>query len=366
MTRVKRPLRSLRIPLAALAVSVAALAAPAAGQANVTVFGSDLSKPANLVEDHGADAAFWNLAIDGDPGRAVVPADGQITVASVKGTVLADPTGRAKPDPQFHFQVLHPIGGGSVRVDLSSGAFRVPVGGNPQAVSSFRPVNLCVHRGDYVDFNDIGGFEWRWGAYGGMPFQVFSRTPASTTAFYTSSNGTNAGSQFGNTPHQGEELLMQTTLATGPDATDICPGGYAQHVFTGLRVEPAGQVAKLRTKTRLARIKTLCPGPSYGGCKGVLSADATFGNTNVYVGAASFNIRAGYPAGIDIKVTPAALKLAQKARSLAVNVNVQSHDDPAHDSRAKPGIPMQSRVTTANIRIQPDRLTTAKRKKKHH
>ena len=115
MTRSKRPLRSLRISLAALAVSLASLLAPAAGQAAVTVFGSDLAKPANIVEDHGADSAFWNFSIDGDTGRAVVPANGQITVANVKGIVLADPSGRAKPDPQFHFQVLHPLGNGSVR-----------------------------------------------------------------------------------------------------------------------------------------------------------------------------------------------------------------------------------------------------------
>ncbi|MEA2376079.1 MAG: hypothetical protein QOD53_2542, partial [Thermoleophilaceae bacterium] len=65
MTRSKHPLSYPRAPLAALAVSLAALLAPAPGQAAVTVFGSDLSKPANLVEDHGADTAFWNVGIDG-------------------------------------------------------------------------------------------------------------------------------------------------------------------------------------------------------------------------------------------------------------------------------------------------------------
>ena len=371
VTRSKGPLRSLRLPVAALAASLACLLAPATGQAAVTVFGSDMTKPANIVEDHGADAAFWNISIDGDSGRGVVPADGQITVANVKGTVLADPTGRAKPDPQFHIQVLHPLGNGSVRVDLSSGAFRLPVGGDPQQVSSFKPVNLCVHRGDYVDFNDIGGFEWRWGSYQGMPFQIFSRTPASITNFYSADGGTNVGAQFAGAPHAGEELLMQTALATGPDATDICPGGYSQHVFQGLKLNPAGQTAVLRTRTRTAHVKVLCPFNSYGSCKGVLSADATFGNSNVFIGSASFNISHGFPAGVDIKLTPAAVKLAQKARVLSVNVNMQAHDDPGADKGAQPGIPTQSKVTTGNIRIKPDRLTTAtkkkkKKKKKHH
>ncbi|HEX8075167.1 MAG TPA: hypothetical protein VF545_09315 [Thermoleophilaceae bacterium] len=347
-----------------MAASAAALLAPATGQAAVTVFGSDLSKPANMVEDHGPDSAFWNTAIDGDPGRAVVPADGQITVANVKGTVLSDPTGRVKPDPQFHIQVLHPQGDGSVKVELSSAAFRLPVGGDPQAVSSFRPLNLCVHKGDYVDFNDIGGAEWAWGGYRGMPFQVFSRTPGSTVNHYAAPDGTNVGSRWKPAEiHQGQELLMQTALASGADATDICPGGFMQHVFTGAKVV-GGQTAILRTRTRSAKIKTLCPGPSYGGCKGVLSLDATFGSQNVLVGSGTFDIKPGYTTSVEIKLSAAMVKQIQKAKALAANVNVQSHDNPKSDKRAQPGVPGQSKVTTANVRIKPDKLTAKKKKKR--
>ena len=195
-------------------------------------------------------------------------------------------------------------------------------------------------------------------------------SPGSITNFYSANNGTNVGAQFAGAPHAGQELLMQTALATGRDATDICPGGYMQHVFDGLKLNPAGQTAVIRTRTRTAHIKVLCPGQTYGSCKGVLSVDATFGNSNTLIGSGTFNISHGFPAGVDIKLSPAALKLAQKARVLSTNVNIQAHDDPGSDSRAKPGIAMQSKVTTGNIRLKPDRLTTAthkkKRKKKHH
>src|SRR4051794_19960106 len=215
------------ISAAAAAACMALALGPAAARANLVTLGSDLSKDANVVEDHGADSLFWNTSVDGNPNAAIMPADGQVTVVKVKGTVVADPFGRVKPDPQFHFQVIHPIGGGRWKVMLSSGAFRVPVGGNPQVVNSFNPINLCVQKGDVVDFNDIGGFEWRWANYRGMPFQVFSAARESSVNFYSADNGTNIGSQWApQENHKGEELLMQTLLATGADASDICPGGF--------------------------------------------------------------------------------------------------------------------------------------------
>ncbi|MEA2373778.1 MAG: hypothetical protein QOD53_241, partial [Thermoleophilaceae bacterium] len=257
------------------------------------------------------------------------------------------------------------LGDGSVKVMLSSAAFRLPVGGNPQQVSSFKPLNLCVQKGDYVDFNDIGGAEWAWGGYRGMPVQAFSRTPNSTMSQYTANDGTNIGAQFKPAfTDPGKELLMQTAVASGRDATDICPGGYMQHVFTGAKVI-GGQTAILRTRTRSAKVKVACPGPSYGSCKGVLSLDATFGNQNVLVGSTSFNIKPGYTTSIEVKMTAATVKLAQKARTLASNANVASHDDPAGDRHAKSnGVPQQSKVTTGNIRIKPDKLTSKKKKKK--
>src|SRR3954468_6408657 len=115
--------RDRRARAAALAVAAAFLALPAAGHGAVMTVGSDLSKPADHVEAHGADVAFWNTLIDGKPGT--MPADGQITAVRVKGVVVDDPRHRRysdqKPlDPQFHFQVLHPVDARTNRVMLSS------------------------------------------------------------------------------------------------------------------------------------------------------------------------------------------------------------------------------------------------------
>jgi hypothetical protein len=342
--------------LAALAVGAAVLALPAAGQAKVSVIGSDLSKPANLTRTYGADSAFWQTAIDGDPSRGIAPADGQVTIVNLKGTGPAG--GAASPNNQFHFQVLHPVGGGAVRVDLSSEAYYMPANGSPTDIKSFKPVNLCIHKGDYVDFNNVGG--------GGVPWTVFSRDPDSMTEWYSKDNGTKNGAVFSPLEHQQEELLLQAAVASGPDATDICPGGYMQHVFTGAKVI-GGQTAILRTRTRSAKVKVLCPGPSYGSCKGVLSLDATFGNRNILVGSTSFNVKPGYTTSVEVKMTKQTVKIVQKARTLAANVNVQSHDDPSHDKRAQSGVPVQSKVTTANVRIKPDKLAKKKkRKKKRH
>src|SRR5205809_957698 len=147
-----------------IAALLALLALPATGQAAVMLFGSDLSAPADVIEAHGADSAFWNVKL-GNGGATAAPADGQVTEVRVKGNVMQDPAGSIKPTTMIHFQVLHPMGDGSVKVMLSSGAFYTPLGGDSQQINTYAPVNLCVHKGDYVDFNDIGGNEWHWGNF---------------------------------------------------------------------------------------------------------------------------------------------------------------------------------------------------------
>jgi hypothetical protein len=323
---------------------------PASGHAAVIDFGSDLQRSATIVEDHGADSAFWNV---GNPGGAA-PADGQITQVAVKGGVVADPSGRIKPNPFFHFQVLHPVGGGQVKVMLSSAGFFLPVTPNPQTISTFRPVNLCVHQGDYVDFNDIGGFQFRWGAYQGMPFQVFASNPDASTNFYTADNGTNVGTQWApqrTTP--GEELLMRTTLATGPDSTDFCPGGFAGHVFQGLKISKQTRV--LNTGSGIVNIKTVCPGPSYGGCRGVLILRATLGGKPVTLGGATFIVKQAYGASLSVRLSKANVKLVRQAKSVVATVSADAKDDPSSDSRAKPGVPVQSKSTSRKVTIKPDR-----------
>ena len=120
----------------------------------------------------------------------------------------------------FHFQVLHPISNGKVKVSLTSGPFHVPVGGDPNRVTTYHPVNLCVKKGDFVAFSDIGGFQHN--SYpNGTPFQVFSSVVGSVTDHHIQSGGINNGSSFKGKAKQNEELLMRMILVTGKDA-GIC------------------------------------------------------------------------------------------------------------------------------------------------
>src|SRR5204863_6808242 len=131
-------------------------AAPAASRAAVITFGSDLAKPANVAEAHGADAAFWN--VQGAARGNTVPAGGQITKLRLKGiAVPSRARGAPAPRTEFHFQVLHQNADGSVSVRLSTNPMHLPAGGDPNRISSYRPEGyLCARPGDYVDFNDEG------------------------------------------------------------------------------------------------------------------------------------------------------------------------------------------------------------------
>jgi hypothetical protein len=107
-----------------------------------------------------------------------------------------------------------------VRVTVTSGPFNLPVcgsGNSSSQVSTYHPVNMCAHKGDYVDFNDEGGFNPQ--AYpNGVPFRVLAPAPGSTTATFTGANRTNNGASIRGHTLANTELLMQMTLGTGRDA----------------------------------------------------------------------------------------------------------------------------------------------------
>ena len=350
---------------AVLLAAAALMALPAAGHAAVMTLGSDLSKEANVVEAHGADAAFWNTLIDGQPGA--MPADGQVTFIRVKGVVIDSPRHRrytdTKPlDPQFHFQVLHPITSGrQMRVMLSSAPFRLPVtidgdnSADTQQISGYKPVNLCVEKGDYVDFNDIGGHEWSWperSTIDGMHVQVFSRTPGSTVGFYSKNNGTNINSEW--TPqafNQGEELLMQTKLATGPDATDICPGGYAQHIFKGLNIK--ARSASLSGRKKTVKVAAQCPVSTYGSCKGVLTLKAPINGVMTTLGGVPFKVKYSYGTSLLVKLSDRMTKRILKLGGVKATATATARDNPDDDKRADPAVPVQRKITRGTIKISP-------------
>jgi hypothetical protein len=193
---------------------LAALALPTAAEAGTIHFGSDLSAPANKIEAHPVDSAFWAKALPGGL-RVRAPARGRVSTIKLKGSVVRHDG--ATPVTLVHFQILHPTSNGKVQVKLTSGNFHVPVGGDPNRISTFHPVNLCAKQGDYVSFTDVGGYKPPHYPHG-TPFRVFSSVPDAVTNFFSKAGGTNNGKSFKGAPHQGEELLMRMTLLTGQDA----------------------------------------------------------------------------------------------------------------------------------------------------
>ncbi len=254
-----------RTPLCTIALTmVALLTLPAGAGATVMTFGSPLAVAAtrdtatNLeyagtgavrhVHHDGADTALWNVTLP--PGaRPSAPTGGQITAIRLEG--CAEPAaGGPAPLAEIHFQALTPTGGGGVRVDVTSQPFVIPTCGAPNAtrrtVTSYQPTNFCVSRGDIVDFNDEGGFDPNHYP-SGVPYAVIGTVPGAVMNSFIANNGTNNGATllstdvaasdgFARNVH--EELLLQSTLATGVDATPLCPGG-----LHGQPGEPGGKSA---------------------------------------------------------------------------------------------------------------------------
>ena len=197
-----------------LAAAALLAAVPATAQAKRKKFGSTLKAPANRTEAHGSDSVFWSTDLPGSR-KFRVPAKGRVMTIRIKGTALRH---GPQPNNEFHFNILHPAHG-KVTVALTSGPFKVPVGGDPNRITTYHPVNLCARKRDFVAFNDEGGFNPPKYPQG-TPFQIFSTSTGASTAFF---NGPSTnGASFKGSKHAGEELLMQMTVGTGSDA-GICP-----------------------------------------------------------------------------------------------------------------------------------------------
>jgi hypothetical protein len=341
-----------------LTTVVAALALTGTAQAAVTTFGSDLSAPANRVNAHGADTAFWNATLAG--GQPVTaPAEGQITTIKVKGGVLTS-TKNNRVARLIHFQVLRPVGGTKNRVQLTSGNFYLPRSDDQQIVTTYgqpQLVNMCVSKGDIVDLNTIGGFEFRPdNSVAGSQLQIFSDVPGSLNRWYEKDNGTNNGTTLPNfTESPDQELLMQTVVSSGPDSTDICPGGYRGHAFRGLDVKAAPQPA-LKVNQRRARLKGECHSQNYGGCYGKLRLAAVINGEQVSLGSARFSIRSGYKDTIEVAISQTNVAKIQKAKGVTATVTSDARDNPRGDKRVRwKSVPVQKKTTTDKVRLNPNR-----------
>jgi hypothetical protein len=255
--------RALVCLAAAFVLTLALLLGASGGARAATVtFGSSLSVPATLdtatglgypgygiptisedrsivfhVNHDAADTALWNATLASDSSTA--PASGQVLSVSLEGCAQPAPGGPA-PLTQIHFQDLTPQAGGGAQVNVTTQAFAIPVcgvgGADGSTVSTYQPTDFCVSQGDYVDFNDEGGWDPTDPlAYpSGVPYEVLGSVPGSTADSFIANNGTGNGATFSptvTTERNGfaaslhEELLLQATLGTGPDALPLCSGG---------------------------------------------------------------------------------------------------------------------------------------------
>jgi len=313
----------------ALLVVLAFLQAADARADKVTM-GSDLSAAATTVEAHGADTAFWPITIGGTAFQ--IPEDGQVLSVKIKGAVLKE-KGAADPATLIHIQSLEPAASdGSRVVYLSSQGFDMPID-NVNAVTTFTPENLCVHKGGSVAFNEIGGFMYGGSLSApldqrhylkGAPFQVFADVGNSATARYTADNGTKNGATISpNTVNQepgapagttnvGQELLMQITLATGNDRSEPC-GGPRRHPDGTLVVPPpamhiiGGQNPYVR-KSGQFEPAIYCAGPS--SCAGT----AAIILKKRVIAQAQFSVKAASSGRIPMRISRRDFNALRKAR----------------------------------------------------
>jgi hypothetical protein len=337
--------------VAAMLAALGSVLAPGNSHAAVTTFGSPLSVPATLNTSEnlgytgtntqilptpetptgvyhtyhfGADTAIWNVVLAaGDPR---VSATGQALKVSLEGCAV--PTaGGPPPLTQIHFQDVSPLAGGSAKVNLTSQPFDIPVcgtnGASGSTVTTYEPINLCVSRGDYVAFNDEGGFvEHRY--QNGVPYRVIGRSPGSTMNSFIRGNGTGNGatmssrdttSMDGFASNPNEELMMQVTLGTGRDATHMCAGGTG-----GLPPPPPAVTLRAQTDgvnhQRVVAVAMYCS----------LSPDCQ-GTATLFVGSrrygrASFNLPGGHTSHVPIRVSPQLMTLIRRNHGVSAVLTV--------------------------------------------
>ena len=262
----------------------------------------------------GADTAIWNTAVKG--GTAAAPATGQAVTIKLEGCAEPAEHGPA-PLTQIHFQGITPIGGGSVKVNLTSQAFDIPVcgqgGASGSTVSTYKPINLCVSQGDYVAFNDEGGFVEPY-YRSGVPYRVLGNVPGSSADSFIKAGGTGNGSVMssnekaameGFATNANEELMMQVELGTGPDATHACGGGTAglPPPLPALRISSQKDGVNRARITKVAIFCRLKPQ-----CKGT----ATLTYKGKKIGASGFALSPNSTGHVSIRLTPKMVKLLRK------------------------------------------------------
>jgi hypothetical protein len=344
--------------------AAAALCAPAPAPAATMTFGSSLGAKATLntaddlgyegsnvadgpsifhIAHDGADTLLWNVALPG--GAPQAPSGGQLVGVALKGCAQR-PAGAPEPLTEIHFQSLVPQPGGGFKIALTSQAFNIPVcgagGASGDTVTSYQPTNFCVNQGDYIAFNDEGGFvpaEHGLPPYpAGVPYMVIAASPGATMDSFMRNGGTNNGTTISpsdHTYHDGfasdpnQELLLQATLATGPDAISWCPGGGKPQPSTtsGYSQQPVLPPLRIGKQTdginhrRIAAIAMYCRLDQ--GCSGVLAITPQTGARKSRPTRVSFSIPGKKTSHLAVRV-PATLVALARHRRRGVPVKVDA------------------------------------------
>lgn len=348
---IPAPRRIRSTVVAGVLASACLVIAPTISQAAITTFGSPLSVPATLntaenlnyygtytpvppspeapnglyhTYHYGADTALWNIAqAAGDPRAQQA---GQALKISLEGCAVPSPRGPS-PLTQIHFQDLSPLPGGGATVNVTSQPFDTPVCGRDGAsggtVTTYEPTNLCVARGDYVGFNDEGGYVeniYR----NGVPYRVLGAVAGSTVDSFIANGGTGNGAAMsssrtgtmdGFAANKDEELMMQVTLGTGPDATALCGGGTA-----GLR--PAAPAVSLKPQTdgvnhqRIVAVAFYCSvTPECRGSAALMVGGRPQGHT-------SFSVPGNATSHVPIRISPRLMRAIRATRGVTAILTV--------------------------------------------
>jgi hypothetical protein len=386
-TRPNAPARGRRPPLVSAALSavvllstaaITLLLATASASATTTTFGSPLSVPATkdtaadlgypvnripipgtasflAVYHDGADTALWNVQLAG--GSPTAPASGQIVSVRLEGCAKSN---GPPPLTQIHFQDLVPQGGGAVKVNVTTQAFDIPVCGQEGVgggtITTYQPTNFCVAQGDYVDFNDEGGFvpsSTGPPPYpSGVPYTVIGSVPGSTMDSFIRNGGVNNGTTFsptdttyhdGFTSNPGEELMLQATLATGPDATPLCPGGTKgvpssagtgsgplasrRHTVARRVTLPGHPQLDGMNSHGVVQVAIFCHASS-GVCAGTLTlrSQARHGSASVQLGSARFSVAFLHTGKVRVHLSSLGQRLVRNTRGhLGVDVTLNGN-----------------------------------------
>jgi hypothetical protein len=341
---------------AALAVvASAALLSPSGASAAVMTIGSPLAAPAtyNTAENlnyrgtdtslppgpelpngglvhtyhFGADTAIWNTALtSGTPGA---PSAGQAVQVKLEGCA-EQAQGGPSPLNQIHLQDITPLPDGSAKVDLTSQPFEIPVcgqnGASGSTITTYNPINLCMSQGDYIDFNDEGGFVEHY-YRSGVPYRVLGPSQGSSADSFIKGGGTNNGDTMssgersnmeGFAVNQGTELMLQVEFATGPDATHICAGGSkgVPPPLPAMRI--SGQKDGVN-HSRVTRVAVYCRQKPQ--CTGT----ATLAYKGKTVGETAFAVNANTTSHVQIRLAGSLVKRLRKTRDaqLVLTVNAQ-------------------------------------------